>query len=171
LATISHPAYAAPWVPPGHEVVVIVNAPPDAPTLTFAEDVAEPEALVAVSVYVVVAVGVTLVDPLAEVDVNVPGVIAILAAPLVAQLSVALAPEVMLVGFAVKELIAGPELFPDDEFDELVPQPSSAAPASRIRPSVQRRRPEELIPRELIAFLQSHSHVLMHNPFVAVRDR
>jgi hypothetical protein len=39
--------------------------------------------LVAVSVYAVVTDGVTLVEPLAAVDVNPPGVIAMLAAPLV----------------------------------------------------------------------------------------
>ena len=55
----------------------------------------------------VVAVGLTLVEPLAAVDVNVPGVMAILVAPVVAQLSVLLEPEVMLVGLAVKELIVG----------------------------------------------------------------
>jgi hypothetical protein len=41
---------------------------------------------------VVVAVGLTLVEPVANVDVNVPGVMAILVAPLVAQLSVMLEP-------------------------------------------------------------------------------
>jgi hypothetical protein len=56
---------------------------------------------------VVVAVGLTLVDPLAEVEVNVPGVMAILVAPVVAQLSVLLEPEVIVVGLAVKELITG----------------------------------------------------------------
>jgi hypothetical protein len=56
---------------------------------------------------VVVAVGLTLVEPLADVDVNVPGVMAMLAAPLVAQLSVLLEPEAMLVGSAVNELIVG----------------------------------------------------------------
>ena len=40
-------------------------------------------------------------------DVNVPGVMAILAAPLVDQLSVLLEPELILVGLAVKELIVG----------------------------------------------------------------
>ena len=44
------PAYAASWVPLGHEVVVMTNAPPDAVTVTFAVDVVEPEALVAVRV-------------------------------------------------------------------------------------------------------------------------
>jgi hypothetical protein len=56
---------------------------------------------------VVVAVGLTLVDPLADEEVKVPGVMAILVAPVVAQLSVLLDPEVMLVGFALKELITG----------------------------------------------------------------
>jgi hypothetical protein len=41
------------------------------------------------------------------VDVNVPGVIAMLVAPVVDQLSVLLEPEVMLVGLATKELIVG----------------------------------------------------------------
>jgi hypothetical protein len=56
---------------------------------------------------VVVAVGLTFVEPLADVDVNVPGVMARLVAPVVAQLNVLLEPEVMLVGLAVKELIVG----------------------------------------------------------------
>ena len=55
----------------------------------------------------VVAVGLTLVDPLADVEVNVPGVIPILIAPVVTQLSLLLAPEVILEGLAVKELIVG----------------------------------------------------------------
>ncbi len=55
----------------------------------------------------VVAVGLTLVEPLAEVEVNVPGVMLRLDAPVVVQLSVLLAPEVTLVGFAAKELITG----------------------------------------------------------------
>ena len=55
----------------------------------------------------VVAVGLTLVEPLADVDVNVPGVMARLLAPVVTQLSVLLEPEVILEGLAVKELISG----------------------------------------------------------------
>lgn len=55
----------------------------------------------------VVAVGLTLVEPLAAVEVNIPGVIPILVAPLVAQLNLLLAPEVILEGLAVKELIVG----------------------------------------------------------------
>jgi hypothetical protein len=56
---------------------------------------------------VVVAVGLTLVEPPAAVEVNIPGVIPILVAPLVAQLNLLLAPEVILEGLAVKELIVG----------------------------------------------------------------
>jgi len=56
---------------------------------------------------VVVAVGLTLVEPLADVDVNVPGVMAMLVAPVVAQVSVLLEPEAMIEGLAVKELMAG----------------------------------------------------------------
>lgn len=55
----------------------------------------------------VVAVGFTLVEPLAEVDVKEPGVMATRVAPVVAQLSVALAPELMLVELAVKEAMEG----------------------------------------------------------------
>jgi len=54
-----------------------------------------------------VAVGPTLVEPLAEVEVNVPGVMATVVAPVVAQLSMLLDPELMLVGLAVKELMVG----------------------------------------------------------------
>ena len=54
-----------------------------------------------------VAAGLTLVEPVPEVDVNVPGVMAMLVAPVVAQLRVLLEPDRMLVGLAVKELIVG----------------------------------------------------------------
>ena len=55
----------------------------------------------------VVEVGLTPVEPLAEVDVKVPGVTEILVAPEVDQLSVLLDPELMLVGLAEKELMVG----------------------------------------------------------------
>ena len=83
------------------------SGPPEDVTVTFAVAVFEPAALVAVSVKVVVEVGLTLVEPLAELDVNVPGVIAMVVAPLVDQFNVLLEPEVMLGGVAVKELIVG----------------------------------------------------------------
>jgi hypothetical protein len=56
---------------------------------------------------VVVAVGLTLVEPVLDVEVKVPGVMAMLVAPVVVQLSVLLEPEVTLVGLAVKESITG----------------------------------------------------------------
>jgi hypothetical protein len=56
---------------------------------------------------VVVAVGLTLVEPLSDVEVKEPGETAILVAPDVVQLSVLVEPELMLVGLAVKELIVG----------------------------------------------------------------
>jgi hypothetical protein len=56
---------------------------------------------------VVVAVALTLVEPLADVDVNVPGVMARLVAPLVAQLNMLFEPEVIVEGLAVKEPIVG----------------------------------------------------------------
>jgi hypothetical protein len=55
----------------------------------------------------VVVVGLTLVEPLAEVEVNEPGVMASDVAPLVIQLRLLLDPELMLVGFAEKEVIVG----------------------------------------------------------------
>ncbi len=78
-----------------------------AATVTVAFDVTEPVEFVAVSVYVVVAVGLTLVDPLAEADVNDPGEIETLVAPDVDQLKVLLPPALMLEGEAVNELIVG----------------------------------------------------------------
>jgi len=81
---------------------------------------------------VVVAGGLMLVEPLAEVDVNAPGVTAIVVAPVAAQLSVLLAPEFMVVGFAAKEVIVGTAPFPGGEFDEVVPQPVSSTQVNRL---------------------------------------
>jgi hypothetical protein len=57
-------------------------------------------------------VGLTLVEPFAVVDVNAPGVIAMLVAPVVVQLSVLLEPEVMLAELAVKDVTEGAEPVP-----------------------------------------------------------
>ena len=86
----------------------------------------------------VVAVGLTVVEPLAEVDVNVPGVMAILVAPVVTQLSVLVEPEFTLVGFAVKEVIVGECV---DETGET--QPVNAAQVNRMRGTTQTCSPEE----------------------------
>ena len=83
-----------------------------------------------------VAAGLTLVVPLADADVNVPGVMAIVVAPLVAQLSVLLAPELMPVGLAVKEAMAGIVPLSDVEFDD--PQPDNPIKISRTRTSAPR---------------------------------
>jgi hypothetical protein len=52
-------------------------------------------------------VGLTVVEPLAAVEVKVPGVMAMLVALAVVQLSVLVPPVAMLAGFAVKALIEG----------------------------------------------------------------
>lgn len=78
-----------------------------------------------------------LVEPLADVDVNVPGVMATVVASVAAQLSVLLAPESMVVGFAVKELTVGAEPFPEGELE---PQPTKATPANRTMPITTRAR-------------------------------
>lgn len=53
------------------------------------------------------AVGLTVVEPMAVVEVKVPGVMAMDVAPVVDQLRVVLAPEVMLVGLALKQQMSG----------------------------------------------------------------
>jgi hypothetical protein len=55
----------------------------------------------------VVDVGATVVEPLADVDVNVPGVMATLVAPVMLKASVVLEPREMPARLAVNELIAG----------------------------------------------------------------
>jgi hypothetical protein len=85
-----------------------------------------------------------LVEPLADADVNVPGVMATLVAPVAAQLNVLVAPEFMLVGFAEKELIVGAEPFPEDE---LVPQLASPTQTARTRSKAERCSLEELSPQ------------------------
>jgi hypothetical protein len=107
-------------------------------TVTVTVDVAEPAAFIAVSVYVVVAVGLMLVVPLADVEVNVPGVMLILVAPLVAQVSVLLLPESIAGGLAENDAIDGAEPFPDDEFE--TPQLASPRMADRRTVEIQHRR-------------------------------
>jgi hypothetical protein len=81
-------------------------------------------------------VGVIVVEPLADVDVNDPGVMAMLEAPVAAQLSELLVPKLMLAGFAAKEVIIGAAPVPLGALVELVePQPASAAQANRISAS------------------------------------
>src|ERR1700685_3232143 len=98
-----------------------------------------------------------LVVPLADADLNVPGVMATLLAPVTAQLSVLLAPEFMLVGFAEKELIVGAEPFPENE---LVPHPTSPTQTARMRSTAERCSLEEVSP-------QYHASVFPQLPFGA----
>jgi hypothetical protein len=76
-------------------------------TVTVNIDAAVPVLFVAVSVYVVVAVGLRTTDPLADVDAKVPGVTAMPVAPVVAQFSVVLEPAMMDIGLAEKVPIVG----------------------------------------------------------------
>jgi hypothetical protein len=163
---IVQPAYAVPCVPPGHELVVIASGPPGAINVTVAVVVVDPLALVAVNVYVVVAVGLTLVEPVADDDVNVPGVMAMLVAPVAAQFSVLLAPEFMLVGFAVKDVIAGTEPIPEAEFDKYPEaQPESVAKKARVSTSAHSSSPEGFNPRKPSLSLQTVYGKSMRGPF------
>ncbi len=96
-----------------------------------------------------------LVELVADVDVNVPGVMAILVAPAAVQLSVLLAPEFTLVGSAVKEVIAGTASFPEGAPDEIPPQPTSPAQANAMRTSAPRASLDESSPGELSLFPRS----------------
>jgi hypothetical protein len=98
---------------------------------------------------VVVAVGLTVIEPPADAEVNVPGVMAILVAPVAAHVIVLLVPEAMLVGSAVKEEIVGTAPVPEGELEEVFePQPTSPAHASRIRAGARRSGPKKFIPRD-----------------------
>ena len=81
-------------------------------------------------------VGLTLVDPVAEVELNVPGEIEIVVAPLVVHFSVLLVPVVTLVGLAAKDVIEGavpvPVVF---VVVEALPQPDKPTHASKISAS------------------------------------
>jgi hypothetical protein len=111
---------------------LITGLPVVAFTVTVAVAVVEPALSVAVRVYVVVAVGLTLVEPVANVEVNVPGAMAMLVAPVVDQFRVALAPALTAVGFAANEAIVGTVPFVVDEL-EAPPQPVSPARADRTQ--------------------------------------
>jgi hypothetical protein len=77
----------------------------------------------------VVPVGLTLVEPVAAAEVNEPGVMAMLVAPVVVQFKVLLFPDVMLVGVAVNTLTVG-----------LVP-----VPAATVTVAVEVTDPAELV--------------------------
>jgi hypothetical protein len=92
-----------------------------------------------------VEVGLTDREPLAEVDVNVPGVIAILVAPSLVQLSMLLDPAAMLVGLDANDLITGTEpdvggggVVVEAELSDEPPQPLSDAVVRSISAKVCR---------------------------------
>ena len=109
----------------------------------------------------VVAVGFMLVEPVGDADVNVPGVMAMLVAPAADQLRVLLAPEFMLVGFAIKEPIVGTEFFPEGEV--VAPQPASAMQVDKMRSMAHRSGSEGWRP-ELRLYLQRELVESMRNP-------
>jgi len=80
---------------------------------------------------VVVEVGLTVIAPLADVEVNDPGVMARLVAPEVVQLSVLLCPELMPVGLAENDEIAGAGPGVTEEPDE----PQLASPRHSSTPT------------------------------------
>jgi hypothetical protein len=97
-----------------------------------------------------------VVEPLAEADVNDPGVMAMLVAPVATQFSVLLVPEFTLVGFAVKEVIIGAAPVPVGALDEVIePQPASAAQANRMSASRPTSSPADRRPGELRLCLQN----------------
>ena len=124
-------------------------------TVMVAVDVAEPAAFVAVSVYVVVADGFMMVEPVAIVDVNDPGEMATLVAPEADQLSVLFDPEFTVPGFAVNELMLGTEPFPfpEDGLVKVAPvHPAIAAQKISAARGLNRSRIEKpnLSPRSLL---------------------
>jgi hypothetical protein len=87
---------------------------------------------------VVVAVGLTVVEPVAAAEVKVPGSMEMLVAPVMDQVSVLLAPELTLAGLDVNEVITGGEPGPEDAFDRVEPHPARPAQASETRSTAQR---------------------------------
>jgi hypothetical protein len=119
----------------------------------------------------VVAVGLTLVEPLADVEVKVPGEMAMPVAPVVAQLSELAVPEFMLVGAAVKEVIAGAAPDPDDEFDcSGAVQPASPTQAIKTITGARGCSPETRSRRVLLPILQNEPAESMRSPRVVIDD-
>jgi hypothetical protein len=112
-----------------------------------------------------------LVEPLADVDVNVPGVMAMLVESLADQLSVLLVPGFMLGGFAVKDAICGTEPFPVGvgEFAEVpAAQPARPAQQTRARTSAQISSSEEVKTRDLSVIPQNELGESMADSFTGV---
>jgi len=78
----------------------------------------------------VVAVGLTVVEPLEDVEVKLPGEMEREVAPLVAQVSVLLVPELMLAGLAENEEMEGVEPGAGVVPCEVAAQPARATEAA-----------------------------------------
>jgi len=137
-------------------------------TVTVSVEVTEPAVLLAVSVYVVVAAGLTLIEPLAAVDVNVPGAIAMLVAPETDQLRVLLDPEAMPEGLAAKEPICGAEFCCGGVVCEVAEpaQPARATQQTSAQTSTQTANARETAPREPGLPLRNGAGEFMAPPFV-----
>ncbi len=105
----------------------------------------------------------------------VPGVMAILVAPAVAQLNMLLAPALTVVGFAANEVIVGMETFPEGELEELddpqFTRPTQANKTIITRASAQGSDPEELSRWEPCRFLQNELVVDISDNSVYCRRR
>ena len=98
-------------------------------------------------------------DPVAAVEVNPPGEIEIVVAPLAAQLSVLLAPELVLAGLAPKDAIVGADPFPWFVLVEPAVPAQPARPTQAARASANAnpthsqemplRGPTPLLPKDL----------------------
>jgi hypothetical protein len=122
---------------------------------------------------VVVVVGLTFVEPLADGEVNVPGVMAMLVAPDAVQFSALLVPGLMLGGSAVNDEIVGTTPAPEGEPDGVVePQPANPAQTRRMRlmrikmikTGTRRCLPEKSGPGKARRFLQNEVVEYIRNP-------
>jgi hypothetical protein len=94
---------------------------------------------------------------------------AMLVAPVVAQLSVLLVPDGTLAGLAVKEVIAGAVPSPEPEpIEGPEMQPVTPRLANRANTSPQSFSPEEMSPRELTLRIRNESGEFIHDPSIAV---
>jgi len=114
---------------------------------------------------VVVDVGLTVVEPLANVEVNDPGVMEILVAPVEDQLRVVLEPEGMVAEAAVKEEMFGAELFVEVE-EVAAAQPSRPTQSSKTSVTAQSCLTVLCGPRGVSRFAENKLGESMHSPSV-----
>ena len=117
-----------------------------------------------------VAVGLTPVEPLADVELNAPGEIEIVVAPLVVQLSVVLVPELMVAGLAANDTIEGMEPLPGGVFTVAAVPAQLLKPkqASKTRTSAWKSKRVEWHPRKLRFLTQKHLGIAKLNPCVGI---